>query len=253
MEAPRRNIHYKDCFSGPAGINSALGFFLGLLLGIILGLIAAALVPLSLAPVAGAAVWIGCTVLFTILFRTRRFDVLLRAEGLDVVGKRAIAYDDVRFIDAGARVDTFKGGAWTNARVRITGADGRTTRIGIDRGRAATLMAELRLRCPRAGGIDLDESDWLPASSPEARTRLRKILLLRALLGLALGGGWLLILGVMAALVASDYRRSSAGDRLHDWSQLAIASMAIPFALRTLKRGMRAWARRKAWALSTRR
>jgi hypothetical protein len=250
-----RDVHYEGCFSGPAGINGVLGGFIGCLLGIILGMAAVSAVPDSVAPLAGAAVWIGSTVLGAVLLRERRYAIRLRVDRLDILsrrGARSIPYEEIRFIDASARLGTFKGGEWKNARVRITTVDGRTTSIGIDRERAVRLVRELQQWCPRAGGIHLDDTEWLPddpASSTEARHRLRRILLERFLIGLTLGGGWLALLVVLTVVVITDGRHKSSGARLHDWSQLAIASMAIPFAHRTYRRGARAWTRRKLRAL----
>jgi hypothetical protein len=198
---------------------------------------------------AGIGVWIACTVLFAIFCRMRRFAVQLQTDHLDILkrhGVRSIRYDRISFIDAGARVDTFQGGEWANTRVRIRVADGRTTRIGLNRSAASSLVGELRYRCSRAGGIGSDETDWLPndpVPRSEARRRLRRTLLVRAIVGLVLGGTWLAMLLVLAVLVVvSGHRHNS----IRDWSQLAFASMAIPFALRTFRRGARASARRKA-------
>lgn len=251
-ETARLDVRYEGCFSGPAGINGWLGATLGFIFGILLGVLAASSVTPAAAPVAGIGVWIGCTVLFAVFCRTRRFSVRLHADRADIVARRgvhSIPYAGIRFVDAGVRLDTFKGGEWPNARVRIRVADGHTTRIGIDRTAASSLVEELRYRCPKAGGINLDETHWLPddpASRNEARRRLRGSLVVRTVAGLVLGGGWLAIVAVLAVLVASSHRQNGTRDRLRDWSELAIASMAVPFALRTFRRGAQAWARRKA-------
>jgi len=256
----RLDIHYEGCFSGPAGINGWLGGTVGFLFGCLVGVLPAssvgALLPGSsvAALVATIGVWIGCIVVCTVLFavfcRTRRFSVQLHADRLDILnrnGVRSIPYDAVRFIDAGTRFDTFYGDRWPNTRVRIRVADGQTTRIGIDRPRASSLVEELRYRCPAAGGIHFDDTHWLPdepTSRNEARRRMRRILLIRAILNLVVGGGWLAILVVLAVSVASDHR-SSTSERIGNWKDLAIALIAIPFTLLSLRRGVRSCSRRK--------
>lgn len=247
-ETSRRDIIYEGCFSGPAGVDGWLGGAFGCLSGMVAGALAASVMPPAAVPVVAISVWIAWTVLFVIFFRMRCFSVRLRTDGLEIATRRrvrSISYDRIRLVDAGVWLDTFKGGPWSNARARLREADGRLTRIKIDRVRASSLVAELRSRCPRAGGIDLDELDWLPddpTSRREARLRLRRILLARAAVGVVLGGGWLACLAALAVAVVFSHRPREA----RDWAQLAVALTAGSFALRTLRRGARAWSRRNA-------
>jgi hypothetical protein len=181
--------------------------------------------------------------------RTRRFSVQLHADRLDVLtrtGARSIPYEAIRFVDAGARFDTFSGDERRNTRVRIREADGHTTRIGIDRTRASSLLAELRCRCPAAGGIHFDDTHWLPDDPvwrSDARQRLRGVLLVRAIVNLVVGSGWLAFLVVIAVSVASDHS-GSPGERIGNWKDLAMAFMAVPFTLLSLRRGARFYSQR---------
>jgi hypothetical protein len=259
-ETARLDIYYEGCFSGPAGINGwlagTLGFLFGILVGVLPTCAVAALSPAGsvAALVVSIGVWSGftvlCTVLFAVFCRTRRFSVQLHADRLDILtrtGVRSIPYDAIRFVDAGARFDTFSGREWRNTRVRIREADGHTTRIGIDRTRASSLLGELRYRCPAAGGIHFDDTVWLPDEPvlrSDARHRLRRVLLVRSILNLVVGSGWLAVLIVLAVSVASDHG-SSIGERLGSWKDLAIALMAIPFTLLSLRRGARFYSRHR--------
>ena len=152
-ETARLDIYYEGCFSGPAGITGWWAGTLGFLFGILFGVLpASAVVALFPAPsvaelVALIGVWLGftvlCTVLFAVFCRMRRFSVQLHTDRLDILtrtGARSIPYGTIRFVDAGARFGTFYGGKWPNTRVRIREADGHTTRIGIDRNRASSLV-----------------------------------------------------------------------------------------------------------------
>ena len=60
-------------------------------------------------------------------------------------------------------------------------------RIRIDRSTGMSLSGELHCRCPNAGGIRCDETYWLPDDPgvrSEARRRLLRILLVRAVLNI---------------------------------------------------------------------